>query len=163
MIVVPTNSAQNVVLAKWACNILGDNLEAFGFDRYGEPLFNTMGFSINDQLACVIVAFNYMKPSVTMAFASKNPRWATKGNIQSIGQWAYEDLACERITVFIKKSNKRSRKFCEGINFRHEGKLRKATDDSDVIVYGLLKEEHQQWLRKAFNGRKRISRSTKSP
>lgn len=162
MIHVPTNPFQNIVLAKWACEVLGEELETFGFDRNGDPLFNTVGFSVNDQLACVVVAYHYVKPNVTMAFASTNPRWATKGNIAALGQWAFDDLDCERVTAFVKKSNKRARKFDEGIGFQHEGKLRRACDDGDVIVYGLLKEDHKKWLRKAFNGKQGLDTGTGS-
>ncbi|MAN62781.1 MAG: hypothetical protein CMI60_12640 [Parvibaculum sp.] len=159
MTIVPINSAQNVILAKWACEVLGDDLETFGFDRYGEPLFNTVGFEVGDELACVVVAYHYAKPNVTMAFASKNPRWATKGNIASLGEWVFEELGCNRVTAFVQKQNKRARKFDEGIGFKYEGKLRKATYKGDVIAYGLTKEDHHEWLRKAFNGRKRIDNS----
>lgn len=159
MIVVPENAAQNVILANWACEILEDTLETFGFDRYGEPLFNSLGFSIGDELACVVVAYQYAKPNVTFAIAANNPRWATKGNIAALGQWAFEDLKCNRITALAKKTNKRSRKFMEGVGFQYEGKLRKATDDTDVIIYGLIREDHHKWLRKAFNGQ-RNSRGT---
>jgi len=151
VIVVPANAAENVIFASWACDVLDEKLETFGFDRFGDPLFNTVGFTVrDDKLACVVVAYNYAKPNVVMAFAATNPRWATKGNIKALGQWAFRDLGCQRITAFVKKSNKRARKFDEGVGFRHEGKLRKATESEDVIVYGLLKEEHETWLRKAY-------------
>ena len=156
MIVSPKNAAENVLLAKWACDILGDELETFGFDRYGNPLFTSLGFSVKNEMACVVVAYQYIKPNICMAFASKNPRWATKGNIKALGEWAFDTLDCERVTAFVKKNNKRARKFDEGIGFQHEGKLRKACDDGDIIIYGLLKEDHEKWLRKAFNGQKGI-------
>jgi len=157
VIVVPANKAETVVMAQWACSILNEELELFGFDRYGDPLFQTIGFTVKDQLACVFIANHYMRPSISMSFASENPRWATKGNIAALGKWVFEDLDCDRITTFIKKNNKRSRKFCEGMGFQHEGKLRKASLEGDIIIYGLLKEDHNKWLRKAFNGRQRLN------
>lgn len=159
MIVVPEGKAQTVLMAQWACNILGDKLETFGFDRNGDPLFSAVGFSIDGDMKCVVVAYQYAKPNIVFAFAASSPRWATKGNIAALGTWAFDNLGCERITVFIIKNNRRSRKFVEGMGFQHEGKLRRASQDGDVIVYGLMKEDHEAWLRKAY-GEKGRRKST---
>ena len=159
MIVTPKNKAETVVMAQWACDVLNETLEMFGFDRYGDPLFQTIGFSRNDELICVVIGYHYTKPNISMAFAAKSPRWATKGNIAALGKWVFEDLDCDRITAFVAKNNKRARKFDEGMGFKHEGKLRKAALEGDIIIYGLLKEDHKKWLRKAFNGQKGIDKS----
>ena len=153
MIVVPKNQAENVLLAQWACNILGEPLELFGFDRHGTPMFHTMGFSRNDELLCVFIAYHYTKPNIFMAFASKSPRWASKENIRTLGEWLFGQLECKRLTTLTKKRNKRSRKFQEGIGFIPEGKLQKACEDDDLMIYALLKSNHEKWLRKAFNGK----------
>ena len=161
MIVVPETTEQNIILLSFACEILGETYEHFGFDRNGKPLFMTMGFVRGDDLICVVVAHGYMKPNIVFSFASTDPRWATRTNLKALGDWAFDRLGCERITSLVKKNNKRSRKFVEGVGFKYEGKLRKACDDTDIIIYGLLKDEHKQWLRKAFNGwRQRINHST---
>ena len=159
MLVVPKNKAETVIMAQSACDILGEQLEVFGFDRYGDPLFQTLGFADSKgKLLCVVIAYHYTKPNVTMAFAADSPRWATRGNIEELGKWAFEDLDCQRVTAFVKKTNRRARKFDEGIGFKYEGNLRKAADDSDIIIYGLFKEEHLKWVRKA-NGRKTLNDS----
>ncbi len=160
MIVVPKNKAENVLMAQWACNILDEQLEIFGFDRNGDPLFQTLGFERGGDLICVIVIHQYVKPNVTMSVAATSPRWAAKGNIAIIGKWIFEDLGCGRITAIIRKNNKRARRISEGLGFQHEGKLRRAMNDGDIILYGLLKEDHKKWLRKAFNGQEDRNRGT---
>ena len=154
MIVVPKNSAENVLMAQWACDILKENLEMFGFDRNGNPMFQTLGFSRGGEMLCVFIAYQYAHPNIFMAFASKSARWASKENIRALGIWIYHDLNCTRMTTFTQKKNRRSRKFQEGVGFKHEGKLRNASDEGDIIVYGLTRTDHEQWLRKAFNGQK---------
>lgn len=145
-------------MAQWACEILGETLEIFGFDRNGEPLFQTLGFSRNGDIVCVVVAYNYMPPNISMAFAASSPKWATRSNIAALGKWIFEDLGCERVTAFVHKSNRRARKFDEGIGFRYEGNMQNATWEGDVIVYGLQKADHHEWLRKAFkHGKKGIN------
>jgi hypothetical protein len=156
VILIPKNIEENLNLANWACSILNEELEMFGFDRNGQPLFQTLGFTVKGEIACVVVAYQFVRPNVTMAFAASNPRWATHDNIAMIGKWAFEDLDCERITAFVQKSNKRARKFDEGVGFKYEGKLRRACIDGDVILYGLLREDYEAWLRKAY-GKQRLN------
>lgn len=158
MIVVPKNQAENVLLAQWACDILDENLEMFGFDRYGTPMFQTLGFAREGKTVCVFVAYQYSVPNIFVAFAATTPRWASKENIRAIGIWLFDDLKCDRLTTLTAKNNRRSRKFQEGVGFKHEGKLKKASVNGDIIIYGLTKTDHQAWLRKAFNGQK-ITRS----
>lgn len=155
MIVVPKNAAENVLMAQWACDILDTKLEMFGFDRYGQPMFQTLGFSREGDILCVFIAYQFARPNIFMSFASKSPRWASKENIRALGVWVFDDLNCDRMTTLTQKKNRRSRKFQEGVGFKHEGNLRKASDDGDIIVYGLTKHDHKQWLRKAFNGQER--------
>ena len=157
MIVVPKNQAENVLLAQWVCDIFKTKLEIFGFDRYGKPLFQTLGFSRGGETLCVFIVYQYASPNIFIAFASKSPRWASKENLRALGVWVFEDLGCDRMTSLTEKRNKRSRKFQEGVGFKHEGKLRRATDNDDLIIYGLTKEDHKLWLRKAFNGKTRPS------
>lgn len=154
MIVIPKNKAESVIMAQWACDILDEKLETFGFDRNGEPMFDALGISREGKLVCVFVAYQYAVPNVFIAFAASSPRWATKESIKAVCYWIFEQLNCTRMTTSTKKRNKRSRRFQEGIGFKFEGKLRKATDNDDIIIYGLTREDHKTWLRKAFNGQK---------
>ena len=142
-------------MAQWACDILDTKLEMFGFDRYGAPMFQTLGFSRGGEMLCVFVAYQFSHPNVFMSFSSKSPRWASKENLRALGIWIFDDLNCSRMTTLTQKGNRRSRKFQEGVGFKHEGKLRKASDKGDIIIYGLTKTDHQTWLRKAFHGQER--------
>ena len=150
MIVYPRTQEENLFLANWMANQIGENLEAFGFNRQGQPLFQCMGFSRDDELMCVSMLYMQSTSGVIASFAATNPRWASKENIAAWGAWAFRQLEKDRVTAMILKSNKRSRKFVEGIGFKVEGKVRKAYKGEDMMVYGLLKQEHDEWLRKAF-------------
>ena len=150
MIVYPQGVGDTLKMAEWCAEILGEPLEAFGFNRRGEPLFQCIGFSRENQLVCVVVVTHATRDNVFVSFAATTPRWASKQNIAAWGNWLFSQMGLKRASATIKKSNKRSRKFVEGIGFRVEGKLRKFVDGEDMIVYGLLKEEHENWLRKAF-------------
>jgi hypothetical protein len=144
-------------MAQMACDIIGTKLELFGFDRYGNPMFEVMGFARDGQLMCVFVIHQYAPPNTFISFASINPRWASKENLRALGFWIFDELGCDRMTTITEKRNKRSRKFQEGVGFKYEGKLRGGTHNDDLIVYGLLKKDHEAWLRKAFDGKTRSS------
>lgn len=150
MIVYPQGVRDTVQMAEWCAEQLGEPLEVFGFNRNGAPTFQTMGFARDNRLACVVVAYHATTDNIFCSFAATNPRWASKQNIAAWGAWLFQQLGMKRVTATIKKNNKRSRKFVEGIGFRVEGKVRKAINGEDMIIYGLLKEEHDDWLRKAF-------------
>jgi hypothetical protein len=84
---VPKNAAENVLMAQWACDILDEKLEMFGFDRHGHPMFQTLGFARDGDLACVFIAYQYSRPNIFIAFAATTPRWASKENIRAVGIW----------------------------------------------------------------------------
>jgi hypothetical protein len=155
MIVYPETVEHTFQMAEWAAQRLGEPLEAFGFDRRGMPLFQCMGFARDDKLLCVVVAYHRTRDNIFMAFAADSPRWASKENVAAMGAWVFGQLGVKRVSAAVKKDNKRARKFDEGIGFKPEGKIRKADNGKDIMIYGMLKEEHEQWLRKAFNGKQR--------
>ena len=150
MIVYPKTQEENMFMANWMAGILGENLEAFGFNRKGEPLFQCMGFAREEELMCVATMYMQTINGILVSFAATNPRWASKEHIAAWGHYVFGQLKKDRVSSMILKSNKRSRKFCEGIGFKVEGKVRKALNGEDMIIYGLLKQEHEEWLRKAF-------------
>jgi len=151
MIVYPHTPEENLYMAQWCAEKLGEPLEGFGFNRKAEPLFRCIGFSRDNQLMCVAVIHHETTSGILAAFAATNPRWASKENVRAWGHWIFYQLNKDRVTATIMKNNKRSRKFVEGIGFKVEGKIRKANQGEDMILYGMLKSEHEEWLRRAFN------------
>ena len=123
-------------------------------------MFQCMGFSRDNRLACVVVGYHATNTNIMLSIAATTPRWASKQNIAALGQWIFGQLGMKHISTVCLKSNKRSRKFTEGVGFRVEGKIRKGGNDEDMIIYGMLKEEHEEWLRKAFNVQERRNTST---
>ena len=155
MIVYPQGVGDTLAMAEWHADILKEPVEIFGFDQKGQPMFQCMGFSRDNKLACVIVAYHATTTNIMLSIAATTPRWASKNYVAAIGEWIYGQLGKKHISTVCLKSNKRSRKFTEGVGFRVEGKIRKGGNDEDMIIYGMLKEEHEEWLRKAFNVQER--------
>lgn len=92
--------------------------------------------------------------SVAMTMAADSPRWVSHGTIRALLTYPFVQLHCVRVTVFIGRKNKRSRRLVagdgkrKGIGFVPEGKLRRGFDGKqDLMVYGLLRDEAERWLR----------------
>lgn len=90
---------------------------------------------------------------IQVAFAADDPRWAQKGTIAGILAFPFRQLGCVRITALTGESNKRTRRFVEGIGFKLEGVVRKGLRTEDMCIYGLLEEEAEKWLRRIPNGK----------
>jgi hypothetical protein len=73
--------------------------------------------------------------------AADSPLWARPKTLETLFGYPFNQLGCTRMTSLIKRGNKRSRRFCEGLGFKVEGVMRKAYGTSDGILYGLLKSE----------------------
>jgi L-amino acid N-acyltransferase YncA len=91
-----------------------------------------------------VVAFdNYRgEAGLELSIASDNPRWATRQTIATLLMYPFGQLNCRRVTAFVLKGNKRSRRFVEGIGFKLEGKLRDAGKNNEpMLVFGLTKRD----------------------
>lgn len=62
-------------------------------------------------------------------------------HIEEIGEFPWQQLKVPTVKVRIKESNKPAIKITEKLGFQQEGRLRKAQDGEDVLIYGILKEE----------------------
>ena len=122
---VPKNKASTVLMAQWACQTLDTKLELFRSDLYGDPMFETLGFSRNGELMCVFIAYQYTSPNIFMAFASTSARWASKENVRALGVWIFGDVGCTGMTTFAEKRNERQMKLQEGSGGRQEVNVRK--------------------------------------
>ncbi len=97
---------------------------------------------------------------IQVAFAADDPRWAQKGTIAGILAFPFYQLGCVRVTALCGKSNRRTRRFVEGIGFKLEGVVRKGLKTEDMCIYGLLAEEADKWLRRISDGEKFTLAST---
>ncbi|WP_230682105.1 GNAT family N-acetyltransferase, partial [Streptococcus pneumoniae] len=55
--------------------------------------------------------------------------------------YPFNQLGCVRMTSLIRRSNARSRRFCEGLGFQVEGVIRLGFRTEDAILLGLLRSE----------------------
>lgn len=115
---------------------------------FGQQMASAIGVVIGNRLVavCVYHTFRKMVPDIEMTIIADTPRWATRGAIQFLLAYPFNQLGCRRVTALIGRKNKRSRRLVEGLGWKLEGTCRRAWDGKqDCMVYGMLREECR-WL-----------------
>jgi RimJ/RimL family protein N-acetyltransferase len=117
-----------------------DDLEFFG-------KINTLGVEQNGELIAGVVFENYTGSSISMHVAALDGRnWMSRDFLFRVFAYPFLQLECNRVTGLVRTDNAKAQRFDEHIGFIKEGVLRKgATDGTDYIIYGMLKEECR-WL-----------------
>jgi RimJ/RimL family protein N-acetyltransferase len=103
---------------------------AFGLEKDGEIL-------------AAYAYDNYTNHSICMHVAAvEGKNWLTKELLWRSFAYPFLQLNCHRVTALVKENNVQCRKFVENHGFTQEGILRENfPDKSNMIVYGLLKDE----------------------
>ena len=119
-------------------------------ERIGETLDDAdvaIGIEENGELIAGVVYNMYTKASICMHVAAiPGKRWMTKEYLWRVFAYPFIQLNCNRVTGFVREDNLVAQKFDEHIGFKREGLIRKgATDGTNFILYGMLKEECR-WL-----------------
>jgi len=102
----------------------------------------------DDEIVAVVCFFNYRWPNIEVGFFSDSPRWAlNRALVAEALSYPFVQLNCQRITALVEKRNKPARKMVQRLGFIEEGKLRKASPNGDMFIYGLLPGDFRlkQW------------------
>lgn len=94
------------------------------------------------------VVYNlYNGPSLCMHVAADpGKKWLTKQFLFNFFAYPFIQLGCNRVTGLVRVDNIEARRFDEHLGFVQEGVIRRgASDGTDMILYGMLKEECR-WL-----------------
>lgn len=131
MKVVYPDQEQNELLSAWLSKRLGGGLGG-----------QCLAIMDDARLVGVVAFFNFRWPNIEVAFLCEDYRWAlNREGIREVLSYPFRQLDCRRITALIERKNMRARKMVQRLGFIEEGKLRKAGEHGDIIVYGLLPED----------------------
>ena len=101
-----------------------------------------LGVVRGDKIIGGIVYFNNYGHSIEAAMAFDRSDWARPSTLRRLFAYPYHQVGASRCTAITARSNKRMRKFLEGIGFKVEGVLRKGADGrEDAILYGMLRKD----------------------
>src|SRR5262249_34114191 len=129
-------SGQADVIARWV------EARVPGYRSFDTPA----GFGVLRQgrLAAGVVFHNYdaRAGDIEVVIAAGAPRWAAREVFFTAFAYPFLQLGCRRVTARVPVSNLRARRLVEGAGFTLEGLMRSAAHDgSDVLIYGILKQE----------------------
>ena len=95
-----------------------------------------------DNIVGIVAFFNYRWPSIEVGFFCDDFRWAlNRDGIIEVLNYPFVQLRCHRITALVEKKNTVARKMVQRLGFVEEGKLRKAGQNGDLFIYGLLPQD----------------------
>lgn len=127
------NAEQNELLLAWLIKKLGGGIG-------GNP--QCIAVMNEKKLVGVVAFFNFRWPNIECAFYCEDYRWAlNRDGIAELFRYPFVQLKCKRVTALCDKKNYRARKMVQRMGFVEEGKLRKAGEKGDILLYGLLPDE----------------------
>lgn len=110
------------------------------------PFITMSSWDEAGKLLAACVYLNYRGHDLEMVFAAEHPRWCTRSALRSFFWYPFVYAKCIRVTAFVAKHNKRSRKLVAGVGFKQEGTVRHGyAPNIDAVVYGMLQQECR-WL-----------------
>lgn len=116
----------------------------------------TLGFtSDGSRLVGGVVYFNWCSPSVQVAAAGL-PGWLTPDRVRAMFAFPFvampeQGYDIQVIVSHVAKPNKRARRFNERLGFREVGKVPRAANGKDSIIFAMTKDECR-WLKGKQNG-----------
>lgn len=105
--------------------------------------YAAIGLERNGELIAGVLFDNKSGANIHMHVASNGTRhWMTPAYMAACFRYAFVQSECKRITGLVRADNVDAQRFDEHLGFKREGQLRAAcTDGTDLIIYGMLKEE----------------------
>lgn len=114
-----------------------------GFEPEDGECFYVMG---DRGIKGAVVFHDYDSEDVELT-AAGDTGWLTRRLIRFIGWFVFEYIRCMRCTMRIAVGNKRMVDLAHRLGFTLEGRMRKARNGEDVLIFGMLREENP-WQRK---------------
>lgn len=119
--------------------------ERLGIKRGWEKC-RSFGVVRSNELVAIIVFSEFRHPNIEATIWSSSPRWATHHVLRAVLQYAFQTLACKRITATTEATNHPARGFLCRLGFRQEGVHPDALPTGDAVTFGLLRKDAARWL-----------------
>lgn len=118
----PANEKEKKALIRWACDIL---------PRAGEiepAMCEVIGVldPTRERLRAVAIYHEYRKAydQIELTAASKTPRWCSRGAMQALLHYPFEQLGCRKLICMIEGTNEPATRFAGKAGMRREGIIR---------------------------------------
>lgn len=111
-------------------------MEAIGFHLSDRARF--IGESIDGKLVSLVAFDNYNGTNIDVHIVAER---ITRKLIRAVFRYAFEVCGCRRVTSLNDADNFQMKPYLERLGFQYEGTIRHGLPDSDLIVYGMTKED----------------------
>ena len=111
------------------------------------PGTRCLGIVRGQRLLAVVAYSNFSEPGevwagdVEMSAAADSPRWWSRSVGRDVFSIPFRQFGVGRVTARVRKRDRRTRRFVEGVGFRLEGVMRHALRTDDVCVYGMTRRD----------------------
>ena len=117
---------------------------------YGKDTFPSdapsVGILQGGRIVGGVVYTMYTGNGIMMNVAGADRSWLTRSFLRTVFEYPFKQLGCSRVSGLVRVDNKDAIRFDERLGFVREGVIRKGDEDgTDLILYGMLKEECR-WL-----------------
>ena len=126
--------------------VTGDYREALGSIGVGLSERARFLAKILDGKIVALAAFdNYDGTNIEIHIAST--QW-TRDWIRACFRFCFDICNCRRVTALVDTRNDAMKGYMDRLGFKHEGVIRHGLPDSDIEIFGMLREECK-WVAKA--------------
>lgn len=108
-----------------------------------EP-FSSVLVRDGDNVRGVVLFFNRCGNDIEMGFFGRG--LLSRRLIKFIGTYCFVDNGCSRITARTRADNTKAIETLQRCGFALEGRQRGYFDDTDALIFGLLKKESKLWV-----------------
>lgn len=121
-------------VAEWARRTIGCD----GWDKY-----TTMSLWDDMTILAAVIYEGYTTNNLAMhVAATPGKHWLNRRFLRAAFAYPFLQLRVDRVTGVVPDSNAQAKKFDEHLGFIREGVIRRGSHDgSDLIIYGMLREE----------------------
>jgi len=127
---------QHPAILAWAEARIGWNLP----DSY------TIAGEVDGVIECVAVFSRSHFDDMEISFATRSTKWPSRRYIRAVFRYVFYQLGKARCTALVLANNEKSANLVERLGFRLEGRARKVNKGTDLLIYGMLKEECR-WIK----------------
>ena len=92
-----------------------------------------------------VAAFERWNGSDIEVHFSGERGFLTRSFLRCCALYTFVQLGCDRVTGRLPANREAGRKIAERVGFTHEGTIRRGHNGTDILIYGMLKEECR-WL-----------------
>lgn len=97
-----------------------------------------IGEVIDGELVCVMAFDNYNGTNIDVHIVASR---ITRRMLKAAAEYAFNVCGCRRMTSLNDANEFEMEPYLERLGFKYEGRLRHALPDSDLLVYGLIRED----------------------